>query len=154
VADVAVSLIVLRSADLPRAEAFYNLLGVLFDRERHGSGPEHLAARLGSLIFELYPLEGGGGTSSVRLGFRVASVKEIVAKLAEAGARIVTPPTNGTWGQRAVVADPDGHRIELVERESDDTLMDELLASDPKFQALVAKSEAGPRKPFSPGRQD
>jgi hypothetical protein len=26
--------------------------------------------------------------------------------------------------------------------------MDELLANDPKFQALVAKSKAGPRKPF------
>jgi len=120
VADVAVSLIVLRSADLARAEAFYNLLGITFDRERHGSGPEHLAGRVGPLVFELYPLDGGSGTTSVRLGFRVASVRETVAKLAEAGARIVTPPTNGTWGLRAVVADPDGHRIELVERESED----------------------------------
>jgi hypothetical protein len=27
--------------------------------------------------------------------------------------------------------------------------MDQLLESNPKFQALVAKSKAGPRKPFS-----
>jgi hypothetical protein len=31
-----------------------------------------------------------------------------------------------------------------------DALTDELLASDPRFQALVAKSKAGPRKPFPP----
>ena len=31
----------------------------------------------------------------------------------------------------------------------DDTLMDELLASNPKFQALVAKSKASRRKAFS-----
>ena len=30
-------------------------------------------------------------------------------------------------------------------------LIEELLASDPKFQALVKKSKAGPRKPFAAG---
>jgi catechol 2,3-dioxygenase-like lactoylglutathione lyase family enzyme len=121
--DVAVNLIALRSADLRRAETFYNLLGITFNRERHGSGPEHLAGRLGSLVFELYPLEGGGATTSVRLGFRIPSVRETVAKLAEAGARIAIPPTSGTWGLRAVVTDPDGHRIELVERASEGASM-------------------------------
>jgi hypothetical protein len=37
------------------------------------------------------------------------------------------------------------------ESQEDDTLTDELLASDPTFQALVAKSKASPRKPFAPG---
>lgn len=32
-----------------------------------------------------------------------------------------------------------------------DSLMDELLASNPRFQALVAKSKASPRKPFPSG---
>jgi hypothetical protein len=31
------------------------------------------------------------------------------------------------------------------------SLADELLASDPKFQQLVAKSKASPRKPFRVG---
>jgi hypothetical protein len=30
----------------------------------------------------------------------------------------------------------------------DDSLIDELLESNPRFQAMVAKSKAGPRKPF------
>jgi uncharacterized protein (DUF433 family) len=35
----------------------------------------------------------------------------------------------------------------------DDSLMDELLASNPKFQALAAKSKASPRKPLAAGDQ-
>jgi predicted enzyme related to lactoylglutathione lyase len=113
--NVVVNLIVLRSADLRRAEAFYNLLGIKFDHERHGTGPEHLAARLGSLVLELYPPSEDTGTRAVRLGFRVASVRDTTARLAAAGATIIKPPTHGTWGLRAVLADPDGHRIELTE---------------------------------------
>jgi predicted enzyme related to lactoylglutathione lyase len=114
-ADIALNLIVLRSTDLRRAEEFYNLIGVTFNRERHGSGPEHLSSQLGPLVLELYPLEGAASTSSVRLGFRVGSVGETVMKLSESGVRVVTPPTNGLWGLRAVVVDPDGHRVELAE---------------------------------------
>ena len=40
------NLVVLRSADLGRAEFFYRLLGITFSREKHGNGPEHLAAVL------------------------------------------------------------------------------------------------------------
>jgi len=40
--------------------------------------------------------------------------------------------------------------IQPLERKEDDSSMDELLASNPKFQALVAKSKASPRKLFSP----
>ena len=34
---------------------------------------------------------------------------------------------------------------------ADDPLIDELLESNPAFQAKVAKSKASPRKPFVPG---
>ena len=54
-------------------------------------------------------------------------------------------------GQTVVVEMPD-HRllaIQPLDPQEDDTLMDELLETNPKFQALVAKSKAGPRKPFA-----
>jgi hypothetical protein len=57
-------------------------------------------------------------------------------------------------GDTVVVEMPD-HRllaIQPLDPQEDDTLMDELLAFNPKFQALVAKSKASPRKPFSPGQ--
>ncbi len=43
--------------------------------------------------------------------------------------------------------------IQPLEPREDDALVDELLASNPKFQDLVAKSKASSRKPFSLGQQ-
>ena len=39
--------------------------------------------------------------------------------------------------------------IQPLDPREDDSLIDELLASDPKFQALVAKAKVSPRKPFA-----
>jgi hypothetical protein len=41
--------------------------------------------------------------------------------------------------------------IQSLDPLEDDSLMDELLASNPKFQALVRKSKASSRKPFAAG---
>jgi hypothetical protein len=56
-----------------------------------------------------------------------------------------------TSGQTVVVEMPDQRllAIQPLDPQEDDTLMDELVQSNPKFQALVAKSKASPRKPFS-----
>jgi hypothetical protein len=43
--------------------------------------------------------------------------------------------------------------IHSLEAQEDDSLMDELLSSNPKFQALVAKSKASPRKAFAAGTE-
>jgi hypothetical protein len=55
-------------------------------------------------------------------------------------------------GDTVVVELPD-HRllaIQSLDPTEDDSLVDELLATNPEFQALVAQSKASPRKPFSP----
>lgn len=55
-------------------------------------------------------------------------------------------------GQAVVVELPD-HRliaIQALETDQDDFLIDDLLESDPAFQALVAKSKASPRTSFPP----
>lgn len=54
-------------------------------------------------------------------------------------------------GETLVVEMPDQRllAIQAFDPAEDDSLMDELLSSNPKFQALVAKSKASPRKPFS-----
>jgi hypothetical protein len=57
-------------------------------------------------------------------------------------------------GETVIVEMPDQRllAIQTLEPQEDDTLMDELLATNPKFQALVKKSKASPRKPFAAGR--
>ena len=56
-------------------------------------------------------------------------------------------------GEIVVVEMPDQRllAIQSLDPHEDDSLIDELIASDPKFQALVAKSKASPRKPFAAG---
>lgn len=53
-------------------------------------------------------------------------------------------------GETLVVELPDQRllAIQSLDPQEDDSLIDELLASDPKFQALLKKSKASPRKPF------
>jgi hypothetical protein len=53
-------------------------------------------------------------------------------------------------GETVVVEMPDQRllAIHALDPQEDDALMDELLAANPQFQALVAKSKASPRKPF------
>ena len=53
-------------------------------------------------------------------------------------------------GETVVVEMPDNSllAIQSLDSNEDDNLIDELLASDPKFQAMVAKSKASPRKSF------
>jgi hypothetical protein len=51
-----------------------------------------------------------------------------------------------------VVVEMRDHRllaIQSLDPQQDDTLLDEALASNVKFQALVANSKASPRKPFA-----
>ena len=56
-------------------------------------------------------------------------------------------------GDTVVVELPDQRLVAIhsLDPHDDDNLIDELLASNPKFQALVAKSKASPRKPFTAG---
>ena len=54
-------------------------------------------------------------------------------------------------GQTVVVEMPDQRllAIQSLNPGEDDSLIDELLATNPTFQALVAKSKAGPRLSFA-----
>jgi lactoylglutathione lyase len=114
--NIALNLVVLRSSDIVRAAAFYSCIGLQFSQHCHGSGPEHFAAELSDGgVFELYPIGNGASTLGTRVGFCVASVDAMIAALADYPGAIVSAPCDSAWGRRAVVADPDGHRVELVQ---------------------------------------
>ncbi len=109
------NLLVLRSPDIHRAEAFYRQLGLLFLPHRHGNGPEHYTSTVNGFVFELYPLRPDDlPTTNVRIGFSVDDVDGIVELVTEVGAQLVVSPCDSEWGRRAVVKDLDGHTVELV----------------------------------------
>ena len=114
--EISLNLAVLRSADVARAVAFYTQLGLRFSQHRHGNGPEHFSAELPGAVFEIYPATPNGpSTLGTRIGFRVPSVDAALAALTDYPGTVVAPPKDSEWGRRAVVADPDGHRVELLE---------------------------------------
>ena len=120
---ITLNLIVIRSSDIDRAAAFYGALGLEFTRHRHGEGPEHCGTEMAAgdgppLIFEIYPATSPNDLrDAVRLGFSVDDVDAALAALVAAGGTIISRPRDSEWGRRAVVADRDGHRVELTQRE-------------------------------------
>jgi lactoylglutathione lyase len=118
--ETALNLVVIRTADSDKSARFYELLGLRFQKHRHGTGPEHLACEMGAAVFEIYSRKDeSDSTSAVRLGFKVAKLDAVVAGLQEIGVTVVSPPKDSPWGRRAVVDDPDGHRVELTEYVAD-----------------------------------
>ena len=55
------------------------------------------------------------GSANTRFGFAVAALDEIVEKLVAKGGTVLSPPKQSQWGRRAILKDPDGHRVELLE---------------------------------------
>jgi lactoylglutathione lyase len=101
---------------MARAVAFYTKLGLQFQKHRHGTGQEHFAAELQGGVFELYALSPDGATTvGTRVGFSVPSLDAAMAALNDFPGAVLSPPKDSQWGRRAVVADPDGHRVELVQ---------------------------------------
>lgn len=113
------TLVVLRCADIDRAMAFYSKLGLEFTKHRHGAGPEHYSAELAGAVFELNPQSGDGASSlGTRIGFSVTSVDQAIQALADYPAAVISAPKDSEWGRRTIVSDPDGHRIELMQKNS------------------------------------
>ena len=113
----SLKLVVLRVSDLVRSVSFYRLLGLEFRRHQHGKGPEHFAAETPQGVFELYELlEGCEASTGTRVGFCVPSVNETVARIRQLSPdSILSEPKSSEWGKRAVITDPEGHRVELTE---------------------------------------
>lgn len=112
--QTTLNLVVIRVFDLETSKRFYEKLGINFVYEQHGKGEKHLSAVLEGMVFEIYPSSNNIDTSQVRLGFRVSSVDRTIEELQAIETVIVSPPIDSQWGRRAVILDPDGYKIELV----------------------------------------
>jgi catechol 2,3-dioxygenase-like lactoylglutathione lyase family enzyme len=110
---ISVDLLVLHCADIERSRAFYELIGITFVREQHGTGPEHFAAVLGGITIELYPASPKRPPEvGLRIGLKVADVDAVVRIIVAAGHQ-----EREVGGSSFV--DPDG-RIVICANEGDD----------------------------------
>lgn len=110
------SLVVIRAADPERLARFYSALGMSFEVEQHGAGPLHYVSTDTGITFEIYPgSPKEAPTTGTRLGFATVALDVVLKALTDAGGAIITPAAATPSGRRAVVADPEGHKVELTE---------------------------------------
>jgi hypothetical protein len=96
------NLTVIRCADIEASVVFYRIIGLDFEKHRHGTGPDHYAASDGIWTFELYPASPRfPASATARIGFAVDSCDDVVERLRIAGFEIETAPTDSPWGRRA-----------------------------------------------------
>jgi lactoylglutathione lyase len=109
---VKLNLLVLQTSRMEAMRRFYSSLGAQFKSERHGNGPDHYAATLSDdLVLEIYPAPDGVTLDSgLRLGLSVNDIGETLRSLGQG-----STPQPTQWGLRAVVRDPDGRAVELLQ---------------------------------------
>ena len=83
-----INLVVIRSSDIDKSAELYALLGLEFTKQSHGSGPQHYAAKMAGMVFEIYPVQKEREVSiGARIGFRVEDVDAVAERLQQAGAQ-------------------------------------------------------------------
>lgn len=109
------SLVVIRSEHIDKLAKFYEQLGLKFAYHRHGKGPFHYSTEIGQTVFEIYPLlkNQDKPDHSIRLGFEIERLDEVISKLRLANVEIVREPQESEFGYYAVIKDLEGRKIEL-----------------------------------------
>lgn len=111
------NLIVIRSLDIEKSRTFYEQIGLNFQPEQHGKGPVHYASVLkNDIVFEIYPSQKDVLEDESRLGFKVDNLDQLIEALEVQNIEVLQKAKKTAWGYRAVVKDPDGRKVELVEK--------------------------------------
>jgi catechol 2,3-dioxygenase-like lactoylglutathione lyase family enzyme len=112
--ELGVSLLVLRCKDVNATRRFYEELGLVFTKEKHGAGPEHYAWDNGGFVFELYPTADNQPPDNVRLGFSTSLLADLVGNLRHTRNVTVLKGPHATSDRLVMVhQDPDGRNVEI-----------------------------------------
>jgi hypothetical protein len=112
--------IVFYSPQMEKVAKFYGKLGLAFVRERHGKGPSHYACAFDGIVIEIYPRASRVSEADrlraidMRLVFPVPDLDAALRKLRRLTKTLVGPKAT-TLGRSALIADPDGRHILLIE---------------------------------------
>ncbi|MEU9012352.1 VOC family protein [Streptomyces sp. NPDC048479] len=118
------SRILLRPADPERSRRFYGETLALPVYREFGTGPERGTVYfLGGGYLEVSGRAAAATSRSVQLWLQVADVTAAYEELSGRGVEVLRPPRREPWGLIEMwIADPDGHRIALVEVPADHPL--------------------------------
>lgn len=111
------NLLVIRSPDIEVSHRFYSALGFTFEKHAHGSGPIHYASEQNGYVFEIYPGTAKEERSTgIRLGIEVSDITASIEVAKNNGASKVSAPKDSDWGIMAVVEDPYGIPVHLIQK--------------------------------------
>jgi len=89
---------------------FYETIGFAFVEERHGTGPDHLSAQLGTVVIELYPASASRPPENgLRIGLTVDDVDAVTDALTALGSSQRDSSTEVSF------VDPDGRVVAITQ---------------------------------------
>lgn len=114
--NTQLSYLVIKSDNIESLMLFYSSFEIEFVYHQHKNGPFHYSTDLGGVVFEIYPRKSTShSSSSLRLGFKVKSISNCLAKLKANGFAVNAKTSINEWGKSAVFNDPEGNSIDLTE---------------------------------------
>jgi predicted enzyme related to lactoylglutathione lyase len=121
-AVTALAAVIFQCQQLDKSVEFYRALGVDVRETKHG-GTVHFSCSLGGVHFALYPGDGTarGPQSGCQLGLMITNLDGSLAAATALGASVLAPPVQKPWGMTAMLEDPDGRKIELVNTKGEAT---------------------------------
>ncbi len=111
------NLVVIRSPDIEVSYRFYSALGFTFEKHAHGSGPVHYASEQNGYVFEIYPgAPKEERSTGIRIGIEVTDIAVSIEASKNSGALKASTPKDSEWGIMAVVEDPFGIPVHLIQK--------------------------------------
>lgn len=110
--------ITINTSHLQNMLAFYRIIGFQFTASKVEKGSEVHRAIHNGVEFSLYSINQvqNSAIPHLQLGFKITDLEKAIAELAKIpGTICILDPTEMPDGKKAVVLDPDGNSIELVE---------------------------------------
>jgi hypothetical protein len=110
--------ITLNTAHLEDMLKFYKIIGLDFAQAKVDKGSQVYRATLGGCEFSLYSIQTTEKKSipTLQLSFSVQGLDEKVQAMGQLqNAMCILDPTLMPDGKKAIVLDPDGHSVELLE---------------------------------------
>lgn len=111
-----VSSLMLYALDVSATAGFYRLLGADLNEPSSGRVVGDVGGcRLAIVGASSGDAAGPGVAGTAMPGFAVDAIDDVVASVKASGRRVLRDVERLDWGRRAVVSDPDGRAVEIVQ---------------------------------------
>lgn len=107
------TLLVLYSGKPGELRKFYELLGLQFQKEQHGNGPEHFACDLGEVVLEIYPAEARPPNAIAPEIILKVNMELVIDLICDGKIRAFRDEDQSDMKTKVLTQDPEGRRVEL-----------------------------------------